>query len=263
MYEVLKTIVKEAAPQFMEGYTRNKTITYKSAVDLVTEYDVAVENVLKDALAEAFPDHVLIGEESSAGEVIVHPDKAIYIDPIDGTTNYVHSIPMCAISIGVWEGGKPVAGVVYNPVLDELFYAEAGKGASLNGVPLRVGDAKTLERSLLATGFPYTKITQGEDFRWTMRTIEAVLPYSRDIRRLGSASIDLCYVARGTFEGYFEINLKPWDVAAGILMVLEAGGRISGPAGRPYTLGDRVIVATNGAIHDALVEKLTVESLMW
>jgi len=254
VYELIKTISTSAGPLFIEGYTQAKTITYKSAVDLVTDYDVKIELFLKEKLAAAFPEYTLVGEETS--ERITHPDKAIYIDPIDGTTNFVHGIPFCAISIGIWEDGEPVAGVVYNPILDELFYAEKGKGATCNSETLSVSETQTLEKSLIATGFPYTKIEQGEDFRWAMKSIEAVLPYTRDIRRLGSAALDLCYVARGTFEGYFEINLKPWDVAAGILMVIEAGGSVSRPDGGVYTLDERVIVASNGRIKDAIIEKI-------
>ncbi len=255
MYDIIKTIAKSAGPLFLEGFTQAKTISYKSAVDLVTDYDVKVELYLKERLAIAFPEHTLIGEETSEG--VVHPDKAIYIDPIDGTTNFVHGIPFCAISVGIWERGEPIAGVVYNPVLEELFYAEKGKGAYCNDKVLHVSEAKSLEKSLIATGFPYTKIEQGEDFRWAMKSIESVLPYTRDIRRLGSAALDLCYVARGTFEGYFEINLKPWDVAAGILMVLEAGGKVSRHDGNSYTLEERIIVATNGGIQESIIEKIS------
>lgn len=254
MYDIIKTIAKSAGPLFMEGYTHAKSISYKSAVDLVTDYDVKVELYVKEKLAAAFPEYTLVGEETNEG--ITHPDKAIYIDPIDGTTNFVHGIPFCAISIGIWEGGEPVAGVVYNPVLDELFYAEKGKGAYCNDELLHVSEEEMLERSLMATGFPYTKIEQGEDFRWAMNSIEAILPYTRDIRRLGSAALDLCNVARGNFEGYFEINLKPWDVAAGILMVKEAGGTVSRCDGGIYTLDERTIVASNGCIQAAIVEKI-------
>ena len=254
MYEVIKTIAISAGPLFMEGYTHAKTISYKSPVDLVTEYDLKVELFLKEKLAEAFPEHTLVGEETNEG--ITHPDKAIYIDPIDGTTNFVHGIPFCAISIGIWEGGEPVAGVVYNPVLDELFYAEKGRGSTCNGEPLKVSDEQTLEKSLIATGFPYSKIEQGKDFRWVMKSMEAVLPCTRDMRRLGSAALDLCYLARGTFQGYYEVNLKPWDVAAGILVVTEAGGKVSRCDGGAYTFDESVVVATNGRIHSALVEKL-------
>jgi len=254
VYDAIKTIALSAAPLFMEGYNHAKSITYKSAVDLVTEYDVKVELFLKEKLSATFPDHTLVGEETNEGNM--HPEKAIYIDPIDGTTNYVHGIPFCAISIGIWEGGKAVAGVVYNPVLDELFYAEKGRGAFCNGERLQVSEAQSLEKSLIATGFPYTKMEQGEDFRWVMKSMEAMLPCTRDMRRLGSAAMDLCYVARGTFEGFYEVNLKPWDVAAGILMVEEAGGEVSRRDGGAYTFDERIVVASNGHIHDAIVEKL-------
>ena len=253
MYETLKEIARDAGPLLCEGYGKNKAVTYKSAIDLVTQYDMQIELFLKEKLSVAFPGHTLVGEETSDG--IDYPSKAIYIDPIDGTTNFVHGIPFCAISIGIWEEGYPVAGVVYNPILDELFYAETGKGATLNGSALKVTDTDTLQNSLIATGFPYTKIEQGEDFRWVMRTMEKILPHTRDMRRLGSAAIDLCYVARGTFDGYYEVNLKPWDVSAGILILQEAGGRVSDGNGAEYTLDERTIVATNGKIHDALTAK--------
>jgi len=255
-YDRLIAIAQQAGTLFLEGYHAHKEVTFKSDVDLVTQYDVAVEKLLKKLLGEAFPEHTLIGEESSDDRTF--PEKAIYIDPIDGTTNFVHGIPFCAISIGIWEAQRPVAGCVYNPVLEELFYAEKGKGATLNGEPMRIDDtAETLPHSLIATGFPYTKVDQGEDYEWVLRTMRSLLPHTRDIRRLGSAAIDLCYVAKGTFAGFYEINLKPWDVAAGILMIEEAGGKVSREDGSPYTLDHRVIVASNGIIHDMLVEKLS------
>ena len=254
MTETLSRIAKEVGNLFREGYSASKEVTYKGSVDLVTQYDLQIELLLKEKLRDAFPGYTLIGEETT--EAIVHAEKAIYIDPIDGTTNFVHGIPFCAISIGLFEQGRPQAAVVYLPILDELFRAEAGHGAFLNGEPLRVGNADTLEKSLMATGFPYTKVERGADFEWVLKTMRALLPCTRDIRRLGSASVDLCYVARGTFEGFYETNLKPWDVAAGWLIVEEAGGRVSKEDGTPYTIGDHIIVATNGRIHDALVEKL-------
>jgi myo-inositol-1(or 4)-monophosphatase len=253
-YDRLIAIAQEAGTLFLEGYHARKEVAFKSEVDLVTEYDVAVEKLLKNRLAEAFPGYTLVGEESSDDRT--YPEKAIYIDPIDGTTNFVHGIPFCAISIGIWEAQSPVAGCVYNPVLEELFYAQKGKGATLNGEPIRVDTAETLTQSLIATGFPYTKIEKGPDFEWVLKTMENLLPCTRDIRRLGSAAMDLCYVAKGTFSGFYEINLKPWDVAAGILIVQEAGGKISRSDGAPYTLDRRIIVASNGKIHEKLVEKL-------
>jgi myo-inositol-1(or 4)-monophosphatase len=250
----LERIALEAGELLSEGYNKSKEITFKSEVDLVTQYDLQIELFLKERLATAFGGYTLVGEETSKG--ISYPEKAIYIDPIDGTTNFVHGIPFVAISIGVWEAQKAVAGIVYNPILDELFYAEAGKGATMNGAPLRVTDTSELHKSLIATGFPYTKYERGRDFVWVMETMQSLLPHTRDMRRLGSAAIDLCYLARGTFDGFYEINLKPWDVAAGLLIVQEAGGKVSKAKGIDYTLDSPLIVATNGSIHDALLSKM-------
>lgn len=257
MRERLERIVLEAGMLLSEGYKKSKEITYKSAVDLVTQYDLQIELFLKKKLAASFEGYTLVGEETNEG--ITYPEKAIYIDPIDGTTNFVHGIPFVAISIGIWEAQKAVAGIVYNPILNELFYAQAGEGATLNGLPLRVTDTSELNKSLIATGFPYTKFEKGKDFEWVMQTMHSVLPHTRDMRRLGSAAIDLCYLARGTFDGFYELNLKPWDVAAGLLIVLEAGGKISKENGRGYTLDAPVIVATNGRIHEALISKMPAE----
>jgi len=254
MYDELKSIAIEAGEIFREGFKKSKTITFKSNIDLVTQYDLQIELFLKERLSVAFDSYTLVGEETS--EAITYPDYAIYIDPIDGTTNFVHGIPFCAISIGIWENAQPVAGVVYNPVLNELFYAEAGKGAIVNDHPLQVTETVTLKHSLIATGFPYTKEDKGRDFKWVLQTMESVLPETRDVRRLGSAALDLCYVAKGAFDGYYEINLKPWDVAAGILVLLEAGGKISRHDGGEYALDERILVATNGRIHDVLTGKM-------
>ncbi len=254
MTETLSRIAREAGELFREGYHASKEIAFKGSVDLVTQYDLQVELLLKERLADAFPGYTLVGEETGGGTGT--PENAIYIDPIDGTTNFVHGIPFCAISIGLFAEGRPRAAVVYLPILDELYRAEAGCGAYCNGEPIRVSHEPLLERSLMATGFPYTKIEQGDDFEWVMRTMRSLLPCTRDIRRLGSASVDLCYVARGTFEGFYEVNLKPWDVAAGWLIVEEAGGRISREDGSDYAIGDHIIVASNGRIHAPLVERI-------
>jgi len=254
MTETLSRIAKEAGALFREGYHASKEISFKGSVDLVTQYDLQIELLLKERLAVAFPGYELVGEETSSATTL--PQNAIYIDPIDGTTNFVHGIPFCAISIGLFEQGRPRAAVVYLPILDELFRAEAGEGAFCNNEPLHVSKAQSLEKSLLATGFPYTKTEQGADFEWVMQSMRALLPCTRDIRRLGSASVDLCYVARGAFEGFYEANLKPWDVAAGWLIVEEAGGKISREGGGAYAIGDHIIVASNGPIHDLLVAKI-------
>jgi len=250
----LEEALREAGELFLKGYRAPKEVRHKGTVDLVTQYDVAIEERLIKRLGELFPKYQVVGEES--GDAEKRPQKAIYLDPIDGTTNFVHTIPFCAISLGVWEENTPIAAAVYNPVLDELFVAQKGAGAFLNGQQLAVSDTADLQQSLLATGFPYTKVNKGRDYRWVLQSMANLLPHTQDIRRLGSAALDLCYVARGIYDGFYECNLKPWDVAAGILLVEEAGGRVSDWRGEPYRLGDPVIVASNGKNHDKIIQKL-------
>ncbi len=247
---MLKSIVKEAGEILKSGYFKDKKVSFKGDVDLVTEYDVKIENFLKERLkGYSLP---IVGEESFEGE---YPHSAIYIDPIDGTTNFVHNIAYTAISVGIWEDGEPVEGVVYNPILEELFYAKKGEGAYLNGQKIEVSLHSRLIDSLIATGFPYTKTKMGKDFHFVIESLKNILPKTRDIRRLGSAAIDLCYVACGRFAGFYEVNLKPWDVAAGVLIVREAGGKVTNNGGQKYRFGD-IIVATNGKIHDELLKNL-------
>ena len=242
--------VREAGEILKEGYYGKKKVEFKGSVDLVTEYDRKIEEFLSARLSSlGLP---IVGEESFSGE---YPKSGIFIDPIDGTTNFVHHLAFTCISVGVWEDGEPKEAVVYNPILDELFYAKKKEGAYLNGEPIKVSETKKLIEALIATGFPYTKTERGADFRFVMESMERLLPKTRDIRRFGSAALDLCYVACGRFAGFYEVNLKPWDVAAGILIVQEAGGKVSNHLGKPYSFGD-IIVATNGVIHEDLIENL-------
>ncbi len=252
--EKLINIVIECRELFLQGYHADKNVQYKGTVDLVTEYDVAIEERLSKSLQEAFPDFEIIGEEST--KEITHPKKAIYIDPIDGTTNFIHGLPFCAISVGIWEDGRAIAGVVYNPVLDECFSAELGGGAYLNEKRIYVSKQDDFQQSLIVTGFPYTKVNKGEDYEWVLRTMANLLPLTRDIRRTGSASIDLCYVACAKFEAYYECNLKPWDVAAGLLIVEEAGGKVSNEKGEEYRLGEHIILSSNTLVHDKLLQEV-------
>ena len=245
--------IKEAGEILKYGFYNPKKVNFKSSVDLVTEYDVKIENFLKEKLKAIYPDFEIVAEESFEEKEI--PKKAIFIDPIDGTTNFVHSIVYTCISIGIWEDGEPIEGVVYNPILNELFYAKKDKGAFLNGEKISVSNTSKLINALIATGFPYTKIEKGKDYNWVIETMKNILPKTRDIRRLGSAAIDLCYVACGRFSGFYEVNLKPWDVAAGILIVKEAGGSIYNQKGEEYRFGD-IIVAANAKIDRELIKNL-------
>ena len=250
----LKLIARKAGKIVKEGYYSSKKVSHKGVVDLVTEYDVRTEAYLIAELKKYFPGYTLVGEESHQGGF--HYEKAIYIDPIDGTTNFVHGIPHLAISLGVWESGKPTMAVVYNPMLEEMFWALKGDGAYCNDQRLRVSDQPHLQNALIATGFPYAKVNAGVEYRWVIDCMTNLLPHIQDIRRLGAAAIDLCYLAQGKVEAFYEIGLKPWDVAAGILMVLEAGGSVSNVHGETFDFDDKSIVASNGKVHAQLLEKL-------
>jgi myo-inositol-1(or 4)-monophosphatase len=250
----LKQIALDAGQIVKEGYASHKNVSHKGVVDLVTEFDVKTENFIIDQLRKAFPGYTLVGEESHQGSY--HYDKAIYIDPIDGTTNFVHGIPHLAISLGIWEQGKPILAVVYNPILEELFWAVKGEGAFCNGEKLMVSTQNKLQNALIATGFPYAKVNAGIEYRWVIDCMTNLLPHIQDIRRLGAAAIDLCYLAQGKVEAFYEIDLKPWDVAAGILIVQEAGGHISNVHNKPFDFDDKSIVASNGKVHQQLMKYL-------
>jgi len=252
--EKLKIIASQAGEIVKEGYHSSKEVRHKGLVDLVTDYDVRTENYLIEALRKDFSEYTLVGEESHHGGY--HHKKAIYIDPIDGTTNFVHGIPHLAISLGVWENGHPVIAVVYNPILEELYWAAAGKGAYRNDAKLTVSSQTALQQSLIATGFPYAKVNRGIEYRWVIQTLSDLLPNIRDIRRLGAAALDLCYLAEGKTDAFYEIDLKPWDVAAGILILLEAGGKVSNTSGGAFDFDDKGIVASNGRVHSQLLEYL-------
>ena len=255
MKKELIKIIKEAGEILKEGYYTKKDITFKAKKDLVTQYDVAVENFLKKKFSKKFKDFNLIAEESDNANVEFN--NSIIIDPIDGTTNFVNGVPHTAISVGVHKNKKPYLAVVYNPILDELYTAKIGKGAYLNGKKLKVSNENDFQKSLLATGFPYTSNTNEDDLNDVLKKIKLILPLCQDLRRLGAASLDLCYIAKGTFEGYYEMNLKAWDVSAGILILTEAGGVVSNINGDEYTLfEDKYLVASNGKIHKKFIKSL-------
>jgi myo-inositol-1(or 4)-monophosphatase len=253
--EVIKAI-KEAGKIVQEGYHTTKEIRHKGAIDLVTEYDVKTEEYLKTHLPNVMPEHTIIAEETNNLE-----DKSaknqIIIDPIDGTTNFVQQIPFVAISVGVYTDGKPDFGIVYNPILDELYHAKVSQGAYLNGTPIHVSTKDELKRSILATGFPYSITEDKSDFELTMSFMSNALQNVTGVRRLGAAALDLCMLARGSVDVYYEMNLKAWDVSAGIIILQEAGGKVSNKDGNPYTLyEDKYIVASNSTLHSQLLDIL-------
>ena len=257
MKKDLIKIIKKAGEILKEGFYTDKNITFKAKKDLVTQFDVAVEKYLKKKFSKRFKNFNIIAEESDNSNIEFN--NSIIIDPIDGTTNFVNGVPHTAISVGVYKNKKPYLAIVYNPILDELYTAKIGKGAFLNGKKLKVSNEDTFQKALLATGFPYTSSSNEADLTDVLKKIKDVLPLCQDLRRLGSASLDLCYVARGTFDGYYEMNLRPWDVSAGVLILTEAGGKVSNIAGNEYNLfEDKYLVASNGKIHNEFIKNLNL-----
>jgi myo-inositol-1(or 4)-monophosphatase len=224
----------------------------QSPQDLVTEVDRGSEKMVRMLLRTYFPAHAFLGEEDLDNDNETDIENAEYvwiIDPLDGTTNYVHAFPFFAVSIALAHRGEVIVGVVYDPIHDEMFVAEKGKGAYLRGMPMNVSDEVELGGSLLATGFP---ADQGKNLMANMADLNAIAPKARSIRAGGSAALHLAYVAAGRLSGYWEVGLKPWDVAAGALLVQQAGGRITERSGMKYRVTSSDIIATNGKIHQEL-----------
>ena len=216
--------------------------------NLVTEVDKLAEEKIIEIISGHFPDHTLITEET--GTIDHQSNFQWIIDPIDGTVNFAHAIPICCVSIALKQGDDLILGSVYNPMMNELFFAEKGKGAFLNDKPIHVSKKSDFARACLVTGFPYN---------WTAGTEHPVKIFERfimkglPVRRLGSAALDLCWVAAGRFDGFWEQNLNAWDVAAGYLIVEEAGGKVSDFGGETYTVFDKQTLATNGLMHDNML----------
>lgn len=234
-------------------FGRIRRVDKKGVNDLVTEADLAAEAAIVRTLRAAFPDHGILAEESGRHE---GRNGAVWIvDPLDGTTNFAHGLPFCAVSIALADAGRPVHGVVLNPFGGELFSAVAGRGATLNGRPIRVSTTARLPDALLATGFPYDP-PEAMHAR-VMGRLAAAVAAARGVRRFGAAALDLCYVACGRLDGFWEEGLKPWDTAAGVLLVREAGGYVTDLDGGEFTLEGPTVLATNGALHRRTAETLT------
>jgi myo-inositol-1(or 4)-monophosphatase len=245
----MSAIAREAGALLMSYFDQRVKIEYKGEADLVTVADRASEKLIRGRIAELWPTHDIMGEEE--GLVDTGADYRWYVDPLDGTTNFAHGYPVFCVSLGLVHKGKLVAGVVYDPTRDEMFAAEQGSGAFLNQQRIYASGVERLAESLLATGFPSHKRHKNPNIYFyhqiTLRT--------HGVRRAGSAALDLCCVASGRFDGFWEFNLNPWDTAAGVLIVEEAGGKVTNFAGGPFELNSRETLASNGLLHPALMNE--------
>jgi myo-inositol-1(or 4)-monophosphatase len=237
----------------MAHFGKDIRVDKKGDIDLVTEIDVEIEREFRAMIAARFPDHEVLGEEFAGADRDRIPQFCWVFDPIDGTTNYAHSLPIFCSSLALEVDGQAIVAAVYDPSRKELFTAERGQGARLNGDPLRVSGATTLIDSLLVTGFHYNV---HKDPAEVLGLFGAFITQARAVRRLGSAALDLCYVAAGRFDGFWEKKLQPWDVAGGSLIVSEAGGRVTTMSGAPYSSREGSVLATNGLIHTQMLKTI-------
>lgn len=250
LQQTLRQAAEAGAAEILRFFNRSFSVHHKEGVNnLVTEADHASEKAILGVIQSAFPDHQVLTEET--GAIVQDSAYKWIIDPIDGTVNFAHGIPLNCVSIAVEHNGVMVLGAVYNPHMNELFFAEKGKGATLNDKPIRVSEENRVIKSCLVTGFPYTYINMPNG---PLEIFDRFVRKGVPVRRLGSAAIDLCWVACGRFDGFYEHKLEPWDSAAGYLIVEEAGGRVTDHAGQPFSVYQHRVLATNGKIHEEMVE---------
>jgi len=244
----LEAIAREAGRLLMGYLARHVTIEYKGEVDLVTEADRASEKLIVERLRARWPEHGIVAEEGTRSEM--DAEYRWYVDPLDGTTNFAHGYPVFCVSIAlVRQDGQLAVGVLYDPTRDEMFAAERGLGAKLNGQPIHVSQTEALAESILGTGFPSHKRHKNPNIHF----YHQITLRSHGVRRAGSAALDLANVASGRYDGFWEFNLNPWDTAAGVLLVQEAGGTVTRFDGSAFRLDSREVLASNGLIHQELV----------
>jgi len=245
----MSEIAREAGALLMRHFRERVLIEYKGDADLVTIADRQSEALIRERIQAHWPSHDIMGEEQGLADT--GSEYRWYVDPLDGTTNFAHGFPVFCVSMALDHKGERVAGVVYDPTRDEMFASQKGSGATLNGKPVHVSRTARLAESLVATGFPSHKRHKNPNiFFYHQLTLR-----SHGVRRAGSAALDLCYVACGRFDGFWEFNLNPWDTAAGVLMVQEAGGRISDFKGGNFQLSSRETLASNGLIHEEMISE--------
>ncbi|MES2430316.1 MAG: inositol monophosphatase family protein [Bacteroidota bacterium] len=249
---IKSTLIKateEGAKELKRFFNGEFKISNKEGINnLVTEADHAAEKAIIDIIKNDYPDHFILSEE--AGEIVTDSEYKWIIDPIDGTVNFSNGIPICCVSIGLEHNGKMVMGAVYNPLMNEFYFAQKGFGATLNDKKISVSNKTELIKCCMVTGFPYSYLDMPNG---PLETFEKFIRKGVPVRRLGSAAIDLCWVAAGRFDAFFEHSLSPWDSAAGYLMVEEAGGKVTDMEGNPYSPYQKKIIASNGKVHDELV----------
>ena len=252
-----KKIALESGKVLNNYFGNIKSINKKTtSIDLVTEADLSSEKILIDKIQKKYPDHTIITEESHLKDK--NSDFRWIIDPLDGTTNFVHNLPIFAVSIGLQYKEKTILGVVYNPAADKMFYASNNNGAYLNEKTINISLSNTLSDSLIVTGFPYI-----HDKRWDVSfdIFKTIYSKTRGVRRLGAAALDLCFVAMGRFEGFYEFNLKPWDICAGSIIAEEAGAKVTDWNNENLPFSGERILATNGKIHQEMVAILDTKEL--
>jgi myo-inositol-1(or 4)-monophosphatase len=246
-----------AGEMLRQNIDSSREISYKGAVNLVTDFDRRSQEIIFSHLSSQFPDHDFLAEEDLCEQR--GSDCRWIIDPIDGTTNYAHNFPIFCVSIALEWKNKVVCGVIYDPMRDEMFSAISGKGAEMNGQKIRISTNGDLDKSLLATGFPYdvreSEVNNIDHFANFATRVQA-------IRRCGSAALDLCYVACGRFDGFWELKLSPWDVAAGVLIVEESGGCVTDFQGRKTNIYGKDLLASNGLIHEEMIQVLKLGKLL-
>jgi myo-inositol-1(or 4)-monophosphatase len=247
--DAAEAMAREAGAILLEGYGRTHAPELKGRIDLVTEYDRRSEALLLARIAERFPGHAVLAEESGAHAATGSGTPRWIVDPLDGTTNYAHNYPFFGVSIAAEFEGAVVAGVVYDPVRDEMFAAARDRGATLDRRPIHVSEIARIEDALLVTGFPYDVREHPERI---LPLFHAFLMRAQGVRRDGSAALNLCYAACGRFDGFWEFHLSPWDMAAGTLILREAGGTVTDLAGGPFRLDGREILASNTRLHEPM-----------
>ena len=251
--EFVKKVAVQTGRFQLTKLGRIRSISYKGRMNLVTDVDKSSEEIILKRLKKRFPDYLILSEESG-GAYKNSPSPKWVIDPLDGTTNYAHGFPFFCVSIALEKEGTIVLGVVYDPIRDELFSATRGSGAFCNNKRIRVSSIKPLKKSLLATGFPYKF---GKGMHRNIVNFKNFMMSAQAVRRAGSAALDLCYVATGRFEGFWEMDLHPWDTPAGAVIVEEAGGRISDFSGGPFNHYKKEIIASNSKIHSTMIKVLS------